>query len=144
MVLSNRPNGGPATSVRHPGDLFKLVVGTITLVASGVAAREGQPGLFEVNLFRLIADLPGILARPFGAIMQIGSIVVVPLASAAALLFRRVRMAADIVVSGGLAWVLAKLLKHLIGRGRPGAVLHDVLIRDHAATGPGFPSGHDA
>jgi hypothetical protein len=107
MVVGHRPDGGSAALVRHPGDLLRLVVGRITLVASGVAAPAGQPGRLEENLFRLITDLPGILAAPFGAVMQLGSIAVVPLASSAALLFRRVRMAADIAVAGGLAWIFA-------------------------------------
>jgi uncharacterized protein (TIRG00374 family) len=130
--------------VRHPDDLLRVLLGIFTLVPSGMVARGGHPGRFEENLFRLINDLPGMLAAPLGAIMQLGSIAVVPLVSGAALLFGRVRMAVDIAVSGSLAWVLARLLKDLVARGRPGGVLDEVLIRGPAASGLGFPSGHVA
>lgn len=130
--------------VRHPGDLLRVLLGIFTLVPSGIAARGGYPGRFEENLFRLINDLPAMLAAPLGVVMQLGSIAVVPLVSSAALLFGRVRMAVDMAVSGSLAWVFARLLKDLIARARPGGVLHEVLIRGPAATGLGFPSGHVA
>lgn len=139
---SSRPQGWQP--VRHPSDLLRVLLGIFTLVASGIALRGAHPGPFEEKLFRLINDLPGMLAAPLGAIMQLGSIAVVPLVSGAALLLGRVRMAVDIAVSGSLAWALARLLKDLIERGRPGAILHDVMIRGPAATGLGFPSGHVA
>jgi uncharacterized membrane protein YbhN (UPF0104 family)/membrane-associated phospholipid phosphatase len=139
---SSRSRGGQP--VRHPGDLLRVLLGILTLVASGIAVRGAHPGRFEEKLFRSINDLPGMLAGPLGAIMQLGSIAAVPIVSGAALLFGRVRMAVDVAVSGSLAWALARLLKDLIERGRPGAFLHEVLTRGPAATGLGFPSGHVA
>jgi hypothetical protein len=55
--------------------------------------------------------------------MQLGSVAVVPLVSGAAPLLGRVRMAVEFAVSGSLAWALATLLKNLVERGRPGAIL---------------------
>jgi membrane-associated phospholipid phosphatase len=47
-------------------------------------------------------------------------------------------------VAGGVAYVLAKVVKHYVPRGRPNALLDDVVIRGAEADGIGFVSGHIA
>jgi undecaprenyl-diphosphatase len=47
-------------------------------------------------------------------------------------------------IAGLAAYLIARLGKHLIGRGRPGEVFDDLQLRDVDATGLGFPSGHAA
>ena len=39
---------------------------------------------------------------------------------------------------------MAKVVKRAIGRGRPGTLVEEVLLRGRAQTGLGFPSGHAA
>jgi hypothetical protein len=41
-MVGNRPGGGGRTPVRHPDDLLRVVVGTITLVASGAGPLAGS------------------------------------------------------------------------------------------------------
>jgi undecaprenyl-diphosphatase len=130
--------------VRHPGDVLRAFLGTVTLAISGIAARRAHPGRFEVNLFRLVNDLPNALAGVLGAIMQLGSLAAVPIVAGLALLLRRVRMAFHLAVSGGVAWLLAKAVKDAVERGRPATLLEHVATRGVEVVGQGFPSGHVA
>jgi undecaprenyl-diphosphatase len=101
------------------------------------------PG-WEEDLFRLFNDLPEFLYVPLWALMQLGNLFVVPVASALALLFRRVRLAIELAVAGVFVWLLAKVIKDLFERGRPGELLEDVTLHDTAVLGQGFVSGHAA
>lgn len=76
--------------------------------------------------------------------MQTGSLVAVPATALTALAVRRPRLARDLTLSGSGAWVAAKAIKALVGRGRPGEFLQDVLFRGGPVGGLGFPSGHAA
>jgi undecaprenyl-diphosphatase len=53
-------------------------------------------------------------------------------------------MALDIVFAGTSAWLLAKLVKQLVIRGRPAELLTDVVLRGTPGTGHGYVSGHAA
>jgi len=130
--------------VRHPGDVIRVVLGTAVLGGTIAVARHGQISRFEVNLFRLINQLPSVLDGPMWLVMQGGALAAVFVTSAAAALVRRWRLARDLLVSGMLAWAAAKLVKVWVGRARPDALLHGVILRHGASAGMGFPSGHVA
>jgi undecaprenyl-diphosphatase len=57
---------------------------------------------------------------------------------------RRFRLAVELLAAGLVAYYAAIGLKHLVGRGRPAALVSDVIVRGAAAHGLGFPSGHAA
>jgi glycosyltransferase 2 family protein len=128
---------------RHPGDVLRVLVGGLVVVAGGMAARRGHVFAFDANLFRLVNELPGALGRPLLAVMELGAAPAVPVVAAAALAARRRELARDLALSGGLAWVLAKLVKVLVGEARPVALLNGVVVRG-LETGLGYPSGHVA
>jgi uncharacterized membrane protein YbhN (UPF0104 family)/membrane-associated phospholipid phosphatase/tRNA A-37 threonylcarbamoyl transferase component Bud32 len=128
---------------RHPGDVLRVLVGGLVVTAGGMAARHGHVFAFDANLFRLVNELPDTLGRPLLVAMQLGAVAAVPVAAAVALAVRRPSMARDLALSGGLAWVLAKLIKGVVGRARPVALLHGVVERT-VDTGLGYPSGHVA
>jgi glycosyltransferase 2 family protein len=71
-------------------------------------------------------------------------VLAVPLAAGAAALTRRFRLAVDLVAAGGAAWLLARLVKQLVERGRPPGLLGAVHVRGPAASGLGYVSGHAA
>jgi uncharacterized membrane protein YbhN (UPF0104 family)/membrane-associated phospholipid phosphatase len=128
---------------RHPGDVLRVLVGGLVVVAGGMAARHGHVFAFDANLFRLVNDLPDGLGGPLLVVMQLGAVAAVPVVAAVALAARRPRLARDLALSGGLAWVLAKLAKDLVGEARPVALLNGVVERA-VDTGLGYPSGHVA
>jgi glycosyltransferase 2 family protein len=126
---------------RHPGDVLRVLVGGLVVTAGGMAARHGHVFAFDANLFRLVNQLPNALGGLLLAVMQLGALAAVPAIAAVALAARRPRLARDLALSGGLAWVLARLVKDLVGEARPVALLQGVVERAFA-TGLGYPSGH--
>ncbi|MDQ3897874.1 MAG: TIGR00374 family protein, partial [Actinomycetota bacterium] len=130
--------------LRHPGDLLRVVLGAATLLGTLALVRSRRVGRLEADVFRLINDLPQALDVPMSAAMQAGSLAAVPLAAVAALLARRPRLARDLAAAGSTAWLLARVVKELAGRGRPGSLLQGVVLRGVEAIGAGFPSGHVA
>jgi glycosyltransferase 2 family protein len=74
--------------------------------------------------------------------MQLGVIGAVPLVAALALLTRRIRLAAYAALAGGTIYVVAKLVKQFVQRGRPQTLLEDVYTFDVPDRGLGYVSGH--
>jgi len=129
---------------RHPGDIVRVVVGLALLGWLTVLAAGGVLTGTERDAFRLLNGLPGWLDGPMRVVTQAGWIGAVPVVAALSLVLRRPRLAADLVLAGGAAWILAKVVKDLAHRGRPGVLLEDVILRGVPATGHGFVSGHAA
>jgi membrane-associated phospholipid phosphatase len=135
---------GVGQPVRHPGDVLRVVLAIAVLGATMAVVRHGKVFRLETNLFRLINRLPSALGRPMWLVMQGGALATVFVTSGAALLASHRRLARDLLVSGGLVWLAAKLMKAVIGRARPDVLLPHVVLRHTPATGLGFPSGHVA
>ncbi len=131
-------------ALRHPGDLLRVALGAAALLTTLAVVRSRREGRLEADVFRLVNDLPHALDAPLRAAMQAGTFAVVPVAATAALLARRPRLARDLAAAGSTAWLLARLVKHLVGRGRPGSLLDGVVLGGVEAMGLGFPSGHVA
>jgi uncharacterized membrane protein YbhN (UPF0104 family)/membrane-associated phospholipid phosphatase/tRNA A-37 threonylcarbamoyl transferase component Bud32 len=135
--------GGLRHVQRHPADVLRVLAGSVVVAAGGMAAHRGHVFAFEANLFRLVNQLPDAVGRPLLVVMQLGALAAVPAVAAVALAARRPRLARDLALSGALAWVLAKLVKGLVGEARPVALLDGVVVRGFD-TGLGYPSGHVA
>jgi glycosyltransferase 2 family protein len=108
------------------------------------AAWDDDLSDLERRVFHTINGLPSWLYPPLWLVMQLGSFAAVFVVAAVALCCRRVRLAAELLAAGCLAYFGAKVLKHLVDRGRPGDLLTDVVFHGPAAHGLGFPSGHAA
>ena len=76
--------------------------------------------------------------------MQAGTFVTVPIVAAVAATTGRRRLAVELATGGTLAWLGAKALKRLGGRGRPGGLLPDVRLRESIGGDLGWVSGHTA
>jgi hypothetical protein len=91
--------------------LTALALCTLTAIPHGVSGLER-------SVFRAVNGLPGWLEWLLWAPMQLGTVVVVPVAALVAFLVWRCRRPAlDIVAAGGAAWVAAKVMKDLRGEG---------------------------
>jgi membrane-associated phospholipid phosphatase len=129
---------------RRPSDLLWLAAGAVVLVLSALPVHADRVGAAEADAFRLVNDLPDV---PFPLVwvpMQLGNLLVVPAAVLAALAFRRWRLAAGLALAGAGVYVLAKVVKRFVERGRPGDLLDEVVVRGAAPHGLGFVSGHIA
>jgi undecaprenyl-diphosphatase len=122
-----------------------LVIAAVLLVLSVLPVERRSVPDAEAELFRWVNGLPDFLDGPISLVMQLGNFIAVPVVAAIALLaFRRWRVALDLAISGTAAWLLARVVKESVERGRPGDLLQDVILRDAPMSGLGFVSGHAA
>lgn len=121
-----------------------MVAGMVVLFASTVLARRGVYR-WEVVTFQAINDLPGGI-RPFLWVLnQYGTAITIPVASAIALLFRRWLLALALAISGVAVYVLARVIKEFVARGRPADFVEEVVEREtFSPSSLGYPSGHAA
>jgi membrane-associated phospholipid phosphatase len=130
---------------RRRADAVAVTCGLVVLAISvGLLGRLDRVPEFERDVFRAINGLPSSWNVAIAPPMFLGTLASVPFFMAVCGLFRKYRMGFVLGVAGLGAYVLARLGKHLIGRGRPGEVFDDLHLRDVNATGLGFPSGHAA
>jgi glycosyltransferase 2 family protein len=130
--------------VRHAEDTVRVIVGPAALGVMAAVVRSGRVGRFEAAVFRGINRLPHQLGGPVWVLMQSGSLAAAFVTSGGAYLAGQRGPARDLLFSGVFAWLSAKLVKPLLGRGRPAVLLADVIVRHSPASGLGFPSGHAA
>jgi uncharacterized membrane protein YbhN (UPF0104 family)/membrane-associated phospholipid phosphatase len=137
---------GARAYVRHPGDVLRVVLGALILFATMTAIHQDRIGVRETNVFRLINDLalPGWTKWPVWGVMQLGVIGAVPLVALLALATRRLRLAAYAALAGGTIYLVAKLVKEFVQRGRPQTLLDNVHILFVPDRGLGYVSGHSA
>jgi membrane-associated phospholipid phosphatase len=124
------------------------LIGTAGVLLFSVCAlpihRTSASGA-ETAVFRAINDhtvVPFAVVWPF---MQLGNFLVIPAAALAAAIFRRWRLAIGLTIGGTVAYLVAgDVVRRLIVRGRPPALLDHVHVRGSLARGLGFVSGHVA
>jgi membrane-associated phospholipid phosphatase/predicted Ser/Thr protein kinase len=131
---------------RHPGDVVRLVLGTLILLVTASVIHADRIGTRETDLFRLVNDLglPSWSDPGVWLVMQLGVIGAVPVVAAVALGLRRLRLALDAVLAAGGIYLFAKLVKEFVKRGRPQTLLDPVHILGEPARGLGYVSGHSA
>lgn len=121
-----------------------VAAAALVLAMSWVLALPDTVSEAEEWMFRIFNDLPDWLEAPSWPVMQLGAIAMVPAAAVAAYLaWRRWRPAVAILAAGLEAWLLAKVIKEVVERGRPQAFLADVNLRPEW-DGLGYVSGHAA
>jgi uncharacterized membrane protein YbhN (UPF0104 family)/membrane-associated phospholipid phosphatase len=142
---SDRPPRALAYT-RHPGDVLRVVLGALILLATMQAIHQHRIGVRETDVFRVINDLalPGWTWPPIWLVMQLGVIGAVPLVAGLALLTRRLRLALYAALAGGAIYLVAKVIKEFVQRGRPQTLLDGVNILGEPARGLGYVSGHSA
>lgn len=125
-------------------EIWLFCISAAVLAATWVAALSERISGAEEWFFRLFNDLPDWLELPTWPLMQLGMVAAVPVVALAAWWFvRDWKLPAAVVVAGGVAWALAKVVKALVERGRPQDYLPDVNLRPEWE-GLGFVSGHAA
>ena len=131
-------------AVRCWSDLAWLAGASFVFVVSALPVDADRISSVERLAFRVVNDpsvVPFVVVWP---VMQLGNVVVLGVAAVVALVTRRLRLASSIVLGGLAAYVLAKVVKRVVERGRPDTLLTDVTIRGEPSAGLGYVSGHAA
>jgi undecaprenyl-diphosphatase len=113
-------------------------------ISYAVAAQDPVPS-WELDLTEWINDLPDGVATLLYPVMQFGTLggpILVAVAIGA--LRRDWWLSGATVVSGVVTWFAAKGVKRLVDRGRPGAYLSEITVREGDGAGLGYISGHSA
>jgi undecaprenyl-diphosphatase len=126
-------------------EVIAVLGGGVVLACSWivVAVGHGVPD-WEARSFEWINGLADALWPVVWPAMQLGSLVgsaLVVIGTYVVSRDRRLTLAA--LVASQVAWWSAKLVKALVGRGRPAALLVDTKVREEAS-GVGYVSGHSA
>lgn len=140
--------GSPPTSARGRRrrrlDVVLVVGGAAVLVTTTVLAKRGVYG-WEITIFQAINGLPDSIRPVLWVLNQYGTAVTIPVATAVALLLRRWLLAASLAISGVTVYLLAKVIKEYVVRGRPADFLEGVVEREtFSPDSLGYPSGHAA
>jgi undecaprenyl-diphosphatase len=129
---------------RRPGDLIGLGAAIAGFVATAALAAQGLAPL-ERAIFEAVNGLPDALYVVIWPFMQYGVFLTIPVLTIVALVFRRFRLALSMAVAGVGVYLLARVVKEFVKRGRPAALFDGVQERETFAHGSlGYPSGHAA
>jgi glycosyltransferase 2 family protein len=129
---------------RRRGDALRAGAGAAGLAVTSLLAFPDHLSTLERDAFEAVNHLPHTAAPALWVVMQAGSFPAVFVTAGLALVARRPRLAVALATAGTATWLLAKVVKQVVDRGRPEVFLHDVVVYGPAATGLGFPSGHAA
>lgn len=119
------------------------VAAAVVACALALLAASGPPANWELRSFRTINELPSWLYVVLWPLMQYGQLAAIPLVTTLTWLAKRRRLAAGLGTAALAGYILAKVAKQVVGRGRPGAFLDGVIEREIFGEGSlGYPSGH--
>ncbi len=130
--------------MRRPLRILGGASALLVLTSTARGARAGGVSRAEEQVFRSVNGLPNALHGPLWAVMQSGSLAAVFVAAGARARRQPAARTVALLVAGIGIWGGAKMIKPLVGRGRPAAELGRVVVRGQEQSGLGFPSGHSA
>jgi len=142
--MSTRALVRPAAVGRGWPEIVLVVIGAAVLVLASLPVDAARVSDAETAVFRGLNGttvLPFVLVWP---VMQLGNVTVVPVSAAVAAALKRWRLAGELLIAGVATYLLAKVVKGIVPRGRPDRLLDDVVVRGADAVGRGFVSGHAA
>ena len=121
-----------------------LTVPLAGLALSAWRAHSHDVSEGEERVFRTFNGAPDVLAPFLWPVMQMGSLAAVYVVAAEQYRREGPTEAIAFAATGTAVWSGIKLIKPVIGRGRPADHLERVRVRGHRQSGLGYPSGHAA
>jgi membrane-associated phospholipid phosphatase len=142
-LSSERPGSGESRAVRRlRRDLVVLAVSLAVFAVCAALAAGGRVGPAEGATFHAINGLPEWLYRPMLLAQYLGVLAMPLLVAVGALVFRRWRLAAALVLVVPFKLGLERVVKWLVQRERPGTTIPDAILRGVHPGGLSFVSGH--
>lgn len=128
---------------RSPSSVVCVAVGLLLFALSAAQIDGDSVGPLELDVFRMLNDLPGVVATILWLPMQFGNFLVIPLGAVAALVAREWRLAGAFAFAGVGKYAAARLVKGEFKRHRPNVFLENVQLGAGSSdSGLGFVSGH--
>jgi glycosyltransferase 2 family protein len=134
--------GKPARTTVLADPRIQLGTAATVILITAMAARRKHVGPCESRAFRAVNELPDSLYPPAWLAMQLGAFGTAPAAAGTACLAGERELAGRLLVSGTATWALAKLVKQVVRRPRPAALLPGTRCRGRQPAGLGYLSGH--
>jgi len=119
-----------------------LVVSLAVFAGCAVVAADGRVGPIERAQFHGVNGLPDWLYQPMLLFQYLGVLAMPLVVALGALVFRRWRLAAALVLVVPLKLATERLVKWLVQRERPGTTVPDAVLRGVHPAGLSFVSGH--
>jgi len=132
------------TTRRHPSDVLRALLGLALFAWAAIAVGSADPSRAEINLFRLVNQLPGPAGAPLVGIMQLGALFAVPVVAAVCVLGQRPRLGKLVLLGGTVAWLVAKGLDALVAQRPPDERITGVVLHGAVTPGLSFPATHVA
>jgi undecaprenyl-diphosphatase len=123
-------------------DVVVLVASLAVFAGCAVVAADGRVGPIERALFHAVNGLPDWLYQPMLLFQYLGVLAMPLVVALGALVFRRWRLAAALVLVVPFKLALERLVKLLVQRERPGTTVPDAVLRGVRPAGLSFVSGH--
>lgn len=121
------------------------VVSALIAVVSGIIASDGV--LWgEVGATETLNGMPELVIDALELVMQLGTRPAILLVAAVAAVVAGgdwKRVAAAVVLAGGIAWLGASVGKDVVDRPRPAAYSDEIVVHDGSSSS-GWPSSHTA
>jgi undecaprenyl-diphosphatase len=134
----------PQLVQRRRVDVIYLGAGLALFALASFLAHSGLVA-GEAAVFNGVNGLPDALKPVIWPFMQYGVFLTIPVLTVVALILRRVRLAIAMAIAGVGVYLLARVVKGVVDRGRPGELIDGVVSRETFAVGSlGYPSGHAA
>jgi membrane-associated phospholipid phosphatase len=128
----------------HDARRHRLVVALVVLGATTLlVANHLGPFPGEVGIVEAVNRLPRVIGAPLEVVMQLGTLgaALLVVGGVVGLTAPRVGPGITVLVAALLGHQIDDVLKEIVERPRPGAVLPDLVPRE-VAEGFAFPSGH--
>jgi undecaprenyl-diphosphatase len=123
-------------------DVVVLVASLAVFAGCAAVAADGRVGPIERALFHAVNGLPDWLYQPMLLFQYLGVLAMPLVVALGALVFRRWRLAAALVLVVPLKLALERVVKLLVQRERPGTTVPDAILRGVHPAGLSFVSGH--
>lgn len=123
-------------------DLSVLAASLAVFAGCALLVADGRVGPIERAAFHAVNGLPDWLYSPMLLFQYLGVLAMPLVVAVGALVVRRWRLAAALVLVAPLKLALERAVKLLVQRERPGTTVPDAVLRGVHSAGLSFVSGH--
>jgi membrane-associated phospholipid phosphatase len=123
-------------------DLIVLAASLAVFAGCALLVADGRVGPIERAAFHAVNGLPDWLYSPMLLFQYLGVLAMPLVVAVGALVVRRWRLAAALVLVVPLKLALERAVKLLVQRERPGTTVPDAVLRGVHSAGLSFVSGH--